>query len=263
MTFFKEDIPEGLVHFGFMNECNEMYAGKGVEQTFSFLHLSLQEYLAAWHLAHSYSIEFQVAYHWLAVDGSQAPQYEFLNQYSYGFYKGSDKEAVNGSQLLRQTVAHGVYKGSDKEEAALMSSIAPLAESLVEPAVFLSGITGLRSQSEDDRNHCEMYLSHHTIGIEDCKVLLRSLYEAQNEDIIPHYFTAETSRREDNSLVYRDPLSTYDCYALSYCLSHSSDHFSLKIFVGKGDDVSLVEILVKGLEDHCTSTTPLVKHQWS
>ena len=67
VTFFKEDIPEGLVHFGFMNESTEMYAGKGVERTFSFLHLSLQEYLAAWHLANSYSIEFQVAYHRLAV----------------------------------------------------------------------------------------------------------------------------------------------------------------------------------------------------
>ena len=66
VTFFKEDIPEGLVHFGFMNESTEMYVGKGVEQTFSFLHLSLQEYLAAWHLADSYSIEFQVAYHALA-----------------------------------------------------------------------------------------------------------------------------------------------------------------------------------------------------
>ena len=39
-----------------------------MEQTFSFLHLSLQEYLAAWHLANSYSIEFQVAYHRLAVE---------------------------------------------------------------------------------------------------------------------------------------------------------------------------------------------------
>ena len=76
MTFFKEDIPEGLVHFGFMNESTEMYAGKGVEQTFSFLHLSLQEYLAAWHLAHSYSIEFQVAYLRMAVV-----------QYGVGIYK--------------------------------------------------------------------------------------------------------------------------------------------------------------------------------
>ena len=49
--------------------------------------------------------------------------------------------------------SHGVYQGSDKEEAALISSLKPLGRSLVEPAVFLSGITGLRFQSEDDRNH--------------------------------------------------------------------------------------------------------------
>ncbi|CAI8042038.1 NACHT, LRR and PYD domains-containing protein 3, partial [Geodia barretti] len=67
VTFFKEDIPEGFIHFGFMNESTEMYAGKGVEETFSFLHLSLQEYLAAWHLAKSYSTEFQVAYHKMVV----------------------------------------------------------------------------------------------------------------------------------------------------------------------------------------------------
>ena len=68
VTFFKEDIPEGLVHFGLMNESTEMYVDKGVEQIFSFLHLSLQEYLAAWHLAHSFSTEFQMVYHLLAID---------------------------------------------------------------------------------------------------------------------------------------------------------------------------------------------------
>ena len=241
VTFFKEDIPEGLVHFGFMNESTEMYAGKGVEQTYSFLHLSLQEYLAAWYLAHSYSIKFQVAYHRLAVAGSQ-PHPHWVR--------------------VEQPRPDGVYKGSDKEEEALISSLAPLGESLVEPALFLSGITGLRSQSEDDRNHWEMYLSHHPVGIEDDKVLLRSLYEAQNEDIIPHYFTAETGRRQVTiGSVYFNSLSTpYDCYALSYCLAHSSDQFTFSIDIRRDDEVSLVETLVKGFEDHCTSTTPSPEH---
>ena len=243
VTFFKEDIPEGLGNFGFMNESTEMYEGKGVEQTFSFLHLSLQEYLAAWHLAHSFSIDFQVAYHWLALDGSQSRL----------------KPSVVG---VAQPRPHVVYKGSDKEEEALISSLAALGESLVEPAVFLSGITGLRSQSEDDRNHWEMYLSHETVGIIDCKVLLRSLYEAQNKDIIPHYFTAETSRRQVaiGSYFFNSLSTPYDCYALSYCLAHSSNQFLLSIGVRSDGDVSLVETLVKGLEDHCTSTTPSVEH---
>ena len=229
-TFFKEDIPEGFVHFGFMNESTEMYAGKGVEQTFSFLHLSLQEYLAAWHIAHSYSIEFQVAYYEMAVRASQP------------------------------------YRGSNREEEDLLSSLKPLRESLVEPAIFLAGITGWRCQSEDGRNHWEMYLSHDTAGVSDPSVLLRSLYEAQNPTILSHYFNANSDRRKidigtgvsryigtDIYLAFRTP---YDCYALSYCLAHSSDQFRLSVSVADDDDVSLVETFVKGLEDHCKPTSP-------
>ena len=222
VTFFKEDIPEGLVHFGFMNESTEMYAGKGVEQTFSFLHLSLQEYLAAWHIAHSYSIEFQVVYHGMVV-GASPP-----------------------------------YRGSNREEEDLLSSLKPLRESLVEPAIFLAGITGWRCQSEDGRNHCEMYLSHDTAGVRECSVLLRSLYEAQNPTILSHYFNADSGRREIDigTHVSRASQTPYDCYALSYCLAHSSDQFMLTIYVSRGDDVSHVETFVKGLEDHSKPTSP-------
>ena len=222
VTFFKEDIPERLVHFGFMNESTEMYAGKGVEQTFSFLHLSLQEYLAAWHIAHSYSIEFQVAYHGLAVRVSQP------------------------------------YRGSNREEEDLLSSLEPLEESLVEPAIFLAGITGLRCQSEDGRNHWEMYLSHDTAGVREHSVLLRSLYEAQNPTILSHYFNANSGRREIgiDTRVYQTSCTPYDCYALSYCLAHSSDQFRLSVIVIGDYDVSLVETFVKGLEDNCKPTSP-------
>ena len=124
VTFFKEDIPEGLVHFGFMNE---MYASKGVEQTVSFLHLSLQEYLAAWYLAKYYSVEFQMAYHRLAVDGCL------------------------------------MYKEDNQEEKVLVSSLKSLTQSLVEPAIFLAGITGWRCQPGDNRNHWETVVTLPTL----------------------------------------------------------------------------------------------------
>ena len=231
VTFFKEDIPEGLVHFGFMNESTEMYAGKGVERTFSFLHLSLQEYLAAWHLADSYSIEFQVAYHGLAV--SKRCKYDLLI----------------------------------KEEKALISSLEPIRKSLVEPAIFLAGITGWKCQSEDDRNHWEMYLSHNTAHVRDTSLLLQSLYEAQNPTIISHYFSAESTFRRMvglGSISYSPSFShtPYDCYALSYCLAHSLDEFHaiLAFGIDISLDMSLIEIFVKGLEDHCQSTKPRIKN---
>ena len=234
VTFFKEDIPEGLAHFGFMNESTEMYAGKGVEQTFSFLHLSLQEYLAAWHIAHSYSIEFQVAYHGMALRASQ-PQHRI-------FFRGPNipPYSCNG------------------EEEDILSSLKPLRESLVEPAIFLAGITGWRCQSEDGRNHWEMYLSHDTAGVSDPSVLLRSLYEAQNPTILSHYFNADSGKRKIGigTHVSQGSGTPYDCYALSYCLAHSSDQFRLSVIVSRDDDVSLVETFVKGLEDHCKPTSP-------
>ena len=227
VTFFKEDIPEGLVHFGFMNESTEMYAGKGVERTFSFLHLSLQEYLAAWHLAYSYSIEFQVAYHRLTVVG-------FLE-----------------------------YKGDNKEEEALLSSLRYHRSSLVEPAIFLAGITGWRCQSESGRNHWEMYLSHDTARVHDTSVLLRSLYEAMNPTIVPLYFDSNSRRnfciRSETIKTLSDPKTPYDCYALSFCLANSSEEydFSLSFAFNRDYDISLVETFAKGLNDHCKSTTPL------
>ena len=238
VTFFKEDIPGGLDHFGFMNESTEMYAGKGVEQTFSFVHLSLQEYLAAWHIAHSYSIEFQVAYHGMAV---------------YASHNHGRRQRI---PLRRSQQNISPYRGSNREEEDLLSSLKPLRESLVEPAIFLAGITGWRCQSEDGRNHWEMYLSHDTAGFRELSVLLRSLYEVQNPTNLSHYFNADSGRRKIGIGTHRASRTPYDCYALSYSLAHSSDQFRLSIIVCDDDDVSLVETFVKGLEDHCQPTSP-------
>ena len=231
VTFFKEDIPEGFVHFGFMNE---MYAGRGVEQTFSFLHLSLQEYLAAWHIARSYSIDFQVANHGMTSE--------------IGVEEYPDNDEYSDVCIP--------YRGSSREEEHLLSSVEPLRESLVEAAIFLAGITGWRCQSEDGRNHWEMYLSHDTAHVREHSVLLRSLYEAQNPTILSHYFNADSDRREIDIGTHRASRMPYDCYALSYCLAHSSDQFRLSIYVRRDDNVSLVETFVKGLEDHCKPTSP-------
>ena len=218
VTFFKEDIPEGFVHFGFMNESIEMYAGKGVEQLFSFLHLSLQEYLAAWHLANTYSIEFQVAYHRLAVS------------------------------------AYQTYEGSNKKEEELLSSLVQQRSSLAEPAIFLAGISGFKYQSEDRVNRWEQYLCHDTVHVEDPSVLLRSLYEAQNPTALQKYLAVEDSRR---NIVISYDLTAYDCYALSYRLAHSTDKFLIFVDI-REDDVQLLETFVKGLDDHCQSTSPSV-----
>ena len=103
-----------------------------------------------------------------------------------------------------------------------------------------------------------MYLSHDTARVRGPSVLIRSLYEAQNPTILSHYFKASSDRREIGigTHVSWASQTPYDCYALSYCLAHSSDQFMLSIYVTNYDDVSLVETFVKGVEDHCKPTSP-------
>ena len=169
---------------------------------------------------------------------------------------GLSWDGCRASRNRRRLQRIAPYSGSSREEEDLLSSLEPLWLSLVEPAIFLAGITGLRCQSEDGRNHWEVYLSHDTAGVEDLSVLLRSLYEAQNPTILSHYFNANSGRRNVGirTGVSQGSQTPYDCYALSFCLAHSSDQFRLSIDVS-GDDVSLVETFVKGLQDHCKPTS--------
>ena len=231
VTFFQDDIPDGLVHFGFMNESTQMYVEKGVERTFSFLHLSLQEYLAAWHLADSYSIEFQVAYYRLATDGCRI-----------------------------------LYKGDNKDERNLLSSLQQQGSSLVEPAIFLAGITGWKCQSKDVRNHWEIYLRQDSLNVAEHSVFLRSLYEAQNPEMVSHYFSVECAQyfhelggiSQRKQVTIDSDFSPYDCYALSYCLTHYSPENLLSVSLSITSDL-FVETFVKGLNDHCKAVTPGVK----
>ena len=233
ITFFKEDIPDGLEHFGFMNESTEMYAGKGEEHTYTFLHLSLQEYLAAWHLAKNCSIEHQKAYHSLA---------------------------------LNQGVKDHDYSEEIKD---FVSKLKPLTSSLAEPAIFLAGITGWRGPSGN--NPWETYVSTTTTKRSTFSVLLRSLYESQNQEICKHCIDVILSWEITiMSSRYPTPASSpsalvvstaYDCYALSYFLSYFQENNNPRLNVAINDgDTSLVEMFSRGVHDHCDSKTVKIRY---
>ena len=223
VTFFKEDMPERFVHFGFMNECTEMYASIGVEQTFTFLHLSLQEYLAAWHIAYTHSIEFQVFYHSLAVGGCDT-----------------------------------LYGGSKEDAEACILSLKTKKISVLEPAKFLAGITGWKSQPSCGQNRWERYLTHDTRLCDNNEVLLCSLYESQNPAIIPHYFMSD-SEKPRKEITIDSHLKPYDSYSLSYCVAHCTEKLILNLNLQATNDNSHIEMFVKGVKDHCRSCKPIIK----
>ena len=57
LVFYKYELPEKFEHMGFMSECRELCVDRGTESSYNFLHLSLQEYLAAWHISQLPSTE--------------------------------------------------------------------------------------------------------------------------------------------------------------------------------------------------------------
>ena len=48
VVFYSQDVPKELVHFGFLDSVSSLYCGGGV--SYNFLHLTLQEFLAAYHI---------------------------------------------------------------------------------------------------------------------------------------------------------------------------------------------------------------------
>ena len=241
ITFFKEDIPDGLEHFGFMNESTEMYAGKGEEHTYTFLHLSLQEYLAAWHLAKNCSIEHQIVYHQLALN-------QGVKDHDYS---EEMKDFVSKLKPLTIDIRVRNY------------TVYGLNSSLVEPAIFLAGITGWRGPSGN--NPWETYVSTTNTNRFTFSMLLQSLYESQNPEICKHYIdimlsweiTIAGCLTPASSLEVR---TAYDCYALSYFLSYFQENNNprLNVTINNGD-TSLVEMFSRGVHDHCDSKTVKIR----
>ena len=48
VVFYSQDVPKELVHFGFLDSVSSLYCGGGV--SYNFLYLTLQEFLAAYHI---------------------------------------------------------------------------------------------------------------------------------------------------------------------------------------------------------------------
>ena len=52
LIFTESDVGRDFQHLGLLRETKELYTCEGATSTYSFLHLSIQEFLAAWHVSH-------------------------------------------------------------------------------------------------------------------------------------------------------------------------------------------------------------------
>lgn len=51
LLFSEDDTPEDFHHLGLLIESKDMYVSEGAKTSYSFLHLSIQEFLAAWYVS--------------------------------------------------------------------------------------------------------------------------------------------------------------------------------------------------------------------
>ena len=77
LVFTESDVGEGFQHLGLLSETKEMYVCEGAVSSYSFLHLSIQEFLAAWHV--KYHPELKLALNPLLVKVKQT-HFFFSNQ---------------------------------------------------------------------------------------------------------------------------------------------------------------------------------------
>ncbi len=87
LIFYKDDIPEGSTTLGFMNSVHPLYRSitKTTSPSYNFIHLTLQEFLAAFHIWRTYSQQEQL----LFIE-EQSGEYNSIILFLAGLTKFSD-----------------------------------------------------------------------------------------------------------------------------------------------------------------------------
>ena len=213
LVFYKHELPdsEGFQHMGFMNECTELYVERGVESSYNFLHLSLQEYLAAWYISQLPDIEQKL------------------------FFLDKGKQQLLDVAMVR-TFQAGTTESGMSVVKKFLAGITGFRSAVWQD--ILQHETGKLTVSQlmctclyETQNHilCQQLLSSSVIKIGH----------------FLHYPTGSLSF--GSMLSFLSLLTSVDFYALGYCIAHSKGAW--KIQARSNDGAEAIEMLVNGLKN--------------
>ena len=120
VVFHASDVPSDLVHFGFLNSVSSFRGGGGV--SYNFLHLTLQEYLAAYHIKelpnkldifNQYCTDQRWEMVWRFVSGLTEFQF-FTSSIKHDVFTSVSEEYVEVKNLLLHCLCEGEYQFDSK-----------------------------------------------------------------------------------------------------------------------------------------------------
>ena len=209
------DLPEDFETLGLMQCAPELYADEGAAVSYNFLHLTVQEYLAAFHLSQQ-PVEKQIEHfkEYMKVTGSWSSQTRRLPPLTLTLHDKQQQWDTHFHMVLRFLC--GLRKFNEY------------------PSEVLNTLCVKRSGDD----------SASVVPIDT----LHWLFEARDNDVIPDVLGSSDIQPLSESF---RTVTLFECFVLGYCLSHSN--CTWKIHLNMGDEG--VELLVRGAveeETHCT-----------
>ena len=209
------DLPEDFETLGLMQCAPELYVGEGAAISYNFLHLTVQEYLAAFHLSQQ-PVEKQI---------------EHFREYIQEEEEEQEQQQQHFHMVLRFLSGLRKFSGYSSE---VLNTLC------VEKEMSIGDSTS-DGESGDDSPSAVGRITFDT---------LHWLFEAHDNDVIANLLGSSDIQVEQQF----SQVTPFDCFVLGYCVSHSNCTWKIDLELCNIGDEG-VEMLVRGAveeEAHCT-----------